>query len=146
MTLPSPREHRRLVLSLVERSAPRGKAGSSKDHPASHGATKNSLILAATAIGCSLGTAQDASRPPWSGKSCVDLAYDLWPGEHDWWVRVAADPGFTFGALSSFGNVVVEVGRFLVLCGNRGLLLRARVGKSCYLLASPRYARRQRFS
>jgi hypothetical protein len=89
-----------------------------------------------------LGTAQDASRPPWSGKSCADLAYDLWPGEHDWWVRVAADPGFTFGALSSFGNVVVEVGRFLVLCGNRGLLLRARVGKSCYLLASPRYARR----
>jgi len=55
-------------------------------------------------------------------------------------------PRFSFGAASPFGNVVVEVGRSLVLCGNRGLLLRARVGKSCYLLASPRYARRQWFS
>ena len=41
-----------------------------------------------------LGTAQDASRPPWSGKSCADVAFERCPGEHDWWVRVAVDPDF----------------------------------------------------
>ena len=34
------------------------------------------------------------------------------------------------GRAEGNANVVVEVGRFLVPCGNRGLLLRARVGKS----------------
>ena len=89
-----------------------------------------------------LGTAQDASRPEWSGKSCADVAFERCPGEHDW-RACRGRPRFSFGAASLFGNVVVEVGRSLVLFGNRGLLLRARVGKSCYLLASPRYARRQ---
>ena len=41
-----------------------------------------------------LGTAQDASPPPWSGKSCADVAVERCPGEHDWWVRVAVDPDF----------------------------------------------------
>ena len=41
-----------------------------------------------------LGTAQDASRPQWSGKSCADVAFERCPGEHDWWVRVAVDPDF----------------------------------------------------
>ena len=41
-----------------------------------------------------LGTAQDASPPPWSGKSCADVAFEQCPGEHDWWVRVAVDPDF----------------------------------------------------
>jgi serine/threonine protein kinase len=41
-----------------------------------------------------LGTAQGASRPPWSGKSCADVAFERCPGEHDWWVRVAVDPDF----------------------------------------------------
>jgi hypothetical protein len=39
-----------------------------------------------------LGTAQDASRPPWSGKSCADLAFEQCPGEQDRWVRIAVDP------------------------------------------------------
>lgn len=34
--------------------------------------------------------------------------------------------------MSLFDNVVVEVGRSRPWCGNRGLLLRARVGKSCF--------------
>jgi len=41
-----------------------------------------------------LGTAQDASRPPWNGKSCADLTFERGLGEHDWRVRVAVDPDF----------------------------------------------------
>ena len=62
-----------------------------------------------------LGTAQGASRPPWSGKSCADLAFERCPGRARSVGACRGRPRFSFGAASPFGNVVVEVGRSLVL-------------------------------
>ena len=63
-----------------------------------------------------LETAQDASRPPSSGKSCADRAFELCPRERDRWVRIAVDPTISRWAVEMGQRLIVWAGGSAPAC------------------------------